>query len=234
MKKTIKLTFIMVMILLMTTATASAKSDKLMVKGEVLEIGVGTLTVESIKGEAYVISVPEDLDLADILVGDIVLIKAYPDEDGGWVANFVVETELEDESEAGEETSETEGGKENSAYCSDEKQEKDHPFAVKLAAKYDVTVEYVMTYFCDGFGMGQIMLALKTSQIEGIDADADALLAERGSGKGWGKIWKDHGLIGAAKNGNTPPGLLNKPEKGNGNGNGNGNNGNGNGNGNNK
>lgn len=59
---------------------------------------------------------------------------------------------------------------------------------------------------------GAIMLALKTSQIDGVLVDADTLLVERANGIGWGQIWKDMGLIGCEKNGHSPPGLLKKPD----------------------
>ena len=62
-----------------------------------------------------------------------------------------------------------------------------------------------MDYFCDGYGMGQIMLALKTSQIEGLEANADTLLSERANGIGWGVIWKELGLIGNEKDRHSPP-----------------------------
>jgi hypothetical protein len=73
-------------------------------------------------------------------------------------------------------------------------------------------VEWVMEYFCDGYGMGQIMLALKTSELEGIETNPDSLLAERANGVGWGNIWKNMGLIGSEREGHSPPGLLKKPE----------------------
>jgi hypothetical protein len=47
---------------------------------------------------------------------------------------------------------------------------------------------------------------------EAYDADADVLLAERASGKGWGQIWKEEGWIGNEKEAESPPGWLNKPD----------------------
>ena len=85
--------------------------------------------------------------------------------------------------------------------------------ASALADKYGVTTDWVMGYFCDGFGMGAIMLALKTQEISG--ADAGELLAQRANGKGWGAIWQDLKLIGSERDIQTPPGLLNKPNHGN-------------------
>jgi hypothetical protein len=88
------------------------------------------------------------------------------------------------------------GGKEESAYCSGEK-EKQHPVATKIAAVFDTTYEEVMGYFCDGFGFGQIILAYQTSLISGENV-AD-ILAKREAGMGWGQIWKELGFKGKPK-----------------------------------
>lgn len=66
----------------------------------------------------------------------------------------------------------------------------------------------VMTWFChtsddgEGYGFGQIMLALQTSQILAdteSPVEADALLAMRADGLGWGEIWKTLGFNGKPK-----------------------------------
>jgi len=100
----------------------------------------------------------------------------------------------------------------NSAYCAEGKQDKPHPFATKMAERYGVSEGWIMGYFCDGYGMGQIMLALKTGEIEGIGADPEILLDERANGLGWGVIWKGLGLIGSEREGHSPPGLLKRPD----------------------
>jgi hypothetical protein len=56
------------------------------------------------------------------------------------------------------------------------------------------------------------MLAIKTSQLEGATASVDELLTSRADGNGWGQIWKGLGLIGSEKDGNSPPGLLHRPD----------------------
>ena len=68
-----------------------------------------------------------------------------------------------------------------------------------------------METFCDGYSMGAIMLALKTSKMEGA-YPAGKLLEDRVQGTGWGQIWKDLDLIGSEKDGHSPPGLLNRPD----------------------
>jgi hypothetical protein len=107
------------------------------------------------------------------------------------------------------------GGKAASAYCSGEK-DKEHPFAAGIAETYDADLEEVMGYFCQGFGFGQIMLALQTGKMENVDASVADMLAARESGQGWGQIWKDMDLIGNKDHGKSPPGQLKKPDKGKG------------------
>lgn len=119
----------------------------------------------------------------------------------------------------------------------------------RIANDFGVTVEEVMALRCDGYGFGEIVLALSLANG---DADKlDEILAMREDGYGWGRIkklaWKDEdqtALVGPAGRGKGR--LLDKVPRearlvrevgggnGNGNGNGRGNNGNnGNGKGNN-
>lgn len=105
-----------------------------------------------------------------------------------------------------------EGFKDNSAFCALDKQDKPHPLAPKIAERYGVSEGIVMGYFCEGYSIGAIMLAIKTSQLEGATANPGDLLAKRAAGNAWGLIWKGLGLIGSEKNGHSPPGLLNKPD----------------------
>jgi hypothetical protein len=71
-----------------------------------------------------------------------------------------------------------------------------------------------MGYFCEGYGMGGIMLALKTRDLlDGSDPDLGELLERRAQGEGWGQIWKGLKLIGSEKEGHSPPGLLNRPDQ---------------------
>jgi hypothetical protein len=77
-----------------------------------------------------------------------------------------------------------------------------HPFGERLASRYEVDYEILQGWFCDGFGWGQIMLALKTSAITG--DDFEGLLERRGSGEGWGQIWQDLKLIGRPEDAGPP------------------------------
>jgi hypothetical protein len=70
-----------------------------------------------------------------------------------------------------------------------------HPVAERLAESYEVPYEDIMTWFCDGnYGMGEIMLALKTG--EKMDVPAADLLERKTELGGWGKVWQELGLIG--------------------------------------
>jgi hypothetical protein len=70
-----------------------------------------------------------------------------------------------------------------------------HPRATELAEEYDVAAEQVMTWFCEGgYGFGDILLALKTSQETGVPAGD--LLARKTELGGWGEVWQELGLIG--------------------------------------
>jgi hypothetical protein len=216
MKKTLIAALLVLMITLLAVGPAAAKKDKLNVKGEVSAVGGGSVTVETKKGETYVIGLPEGIEPGAIQVGDAVLIKAVAGEDGGWKAvtvkvigkgDDVDDDDDGDEIENGDDDDDDgNGGKGNSAFCAADKQVKPHPLAPKLAERYGVSEEMVMGYFCEGYSIGAIMLAIKTSQIEGTSVDVGTLLAGRDTGKGWGLIWKELGLIGSEKQGHSPPG----------------------------
>ncbi len=70
-----------------------------------------------------------------------------------------------------------------------------HPVGSSLAAQYDVPYETVMTWFCDdGFGFGEIMIALRVGDAVG-EEPAD-LLTQSVEMDGWGHVLQSLGLIG--------------------------------------
>jgi len=210
--KRITLTVVLVLLLsTLMTGPVSAKNDKINIKGEVTEVGAETITVLSNKGATYVVVVPDGFDLSAVQIGDAVLVKGRIGADGNVLAESIkLVGNGNDQAANDEDQSEVEKG--NSAFCADGKQEKPHPLAARIAERYSVTESWVMEHFCAGYGMGQIMLALKTGEIEGIEADPDSLLTDRSNGVGWGNIWKNLGLIGSEREGHSPPGLLKKPD----------------------
>ncbi len=191
------------LIALSVAVPALAAPGNKVIKGEVTVVGAATFSVLTNKGETVEVVPPAGFDLAALKVGDAVLVKGRLQADGKLAAEWVKKPGMD----ADDDMDKPEGDKDTSAYCSGA-QPKPHPVAAKLAEKYGVTVEWIMGYFCQGVGMGQIMLALRTAQITG--GDPAALLTQRTDGKGWGEIWKDAKLIGSEKSIQTPPGWLMK------------------------
>jgi len=211
MKRIILAIALILMLSLLVTGPVSAKNDKINIKGEVTEVGAGTITVLSNKGATYVVVVPDGFDLSAVQVGASVLVRGRIGAEGNVMADSIkLVGNGNDQDDNDEDQSEI--GKGNSAFCADDKQENPHPLAARIAERYEVTESWVMEHFCAGYGMGQIMLALKTGEIEGIETDPESLLTNRSNGVGWGNIWKNLGLIGSEREGHSPPGLLKKPD----------------------
>jgi hypothetical protein len=78
-----------------------------------------------------------------------------------------------------------------------------HPVAERLAEAYEDDVEYdqIMAWFCDGFGLGEIKLALETS--EGTGVSPGELLTESREMGGWGLVWQKYGLVGRGEDDDT-------------------------------
>jgi hypothetical protein len=225
MKKLFTIILIVVVAAVFTFGTVAASTNFTIIKGMVTEIEDDLVTVETKQGEIYQVHVPGDFDPKTLVIDDAVMAKAQPLEDGTWQAtSFHILDEDEDDVEEEEEDEEEDsnGTKLNSAFCDPDKQGRPHPLAVTIAARFEVEESWVMEHYCTGDSMGAIMLALKTSSFEGVDADADTILELRKSGAGWGQIWKELKLIGnerikedKVKEKNTPPGQLKKEEKDN-------------------
>ena len=208
MKKKLTISILVILVALLAAVPALAIPGKGAVKGEVTAVDP-VLTIETKKGESVVVVVPQDFDINAIEVGDWVLVKgsAGPGDsiEAEWVKQVGKGNDKNDDQDN------PEGKKDNSAFCAEDKQEKPHPLVAKVGERFAVPEEgWVMDYFCAGYGMGAIMLALKTSELDG--ADPAVLLAGRADGKGWGLIWKGLGLIGSEKEGHSPLGLLNRPD----------------------
>jgi hypothetical protein len=172
-------------------------------KGEVTSVNEdGTITMLSTRGYEVVVKLPANYV---VNLGDFIHVKGWAHEDGYILADWVKPGERDDEVED-KETGE--GSKYNSAFCSGRK-DKPHPVATGLSQTYAMPVEDIMNYFCNGHGFGQIMLALQTKAISGVDVSET--LGSRESGMGWGEIWKNMGLIGKPGQASSPPGHLKRP-----------------------
>lgn len=222
MKRILFTVFLALLVTLSSANFAAAKAPKVKITGEVVSFDAAFLTILSEDGTTYVVTVPEGYDTSALQVGDFVRVKGKTAADGTIAAGSIklVEADGEDGGEDGDgEEGEAEDGeiadnRANNAFCAEGKQEKPHPLAPKLADRYDVEEDWVMTKFCEGYSIGAIMLAIKTSQVEGMTVTADELLEQRAAGAGWGNIWKELGLIGSDKSDKTPPGQLKKQDNG--------------------
>ena len=156
-----------------------------------------------------VVTAPDGFDFKAIKRGDWVLIKGVAGSGDSMEAEWV--KQVSKGSGKNDNQDKPEGKKDNSAFCAEDKQDKPHPLVAKVDERFDVPEKgWVMEHFCAGYGMGAIMLALKTSELD--SADPGELLEARALGQGWGQIWKDKGLIGSEKEGQSPPGLLKRPD----------------------
>ena len=208
MKKIYPIAILVILITLVAAVPALAIPGKGAIKGEVVAVGPGEgrVTLETRRAEFVVVNLPLDFDV-EIAVGDWVLVKGTAGEDGSIDAEWVKPIG-KGKGKGNEEKAE--GKKDNSAFCDENKKDKPHPLAEKIGERFGVGEDWVMGYFCDGYGMGAIMLAVKTGQLDG--SDAEDLLEQRAEGQGWGQIWKEKGLIGSEKQGFSPPGHLKRPD----------------------
>ncbi len=211
MKKILTVSILVILVALLAAVPVLAIPGKGAVKGEVKEFGSDgrTVTIETKKGDLVVVAVPDGFNFKAIKPGDWVLVKGKVGVGDSIEAEWV--KQVGKGRGKNDDQDKPEGKKDNSAFCDQGKQDKAHPLVAEVGARFDVPEEgWVMDYFCDGYGMGAIMLALKTGELGG--GDPEVLLDERSNGKGWGQIWKDIGLIGSEKEGHSPPGLLNRPD----------------------
>jgi hypothetical protein len=207
MKKLLAVLFVFVFAAVSAVAPAGARPGKVILKGQVEAVNLeqGTVLLTTTLGIQETVVLPAGFYATLLAAGDWLLVKGVRQADGSLLAEVVKVVELKDEGE-----DDDPDDKQAGAFCAGGGQTFPHPVATKISAQYGVSVEWVMQYFCGGYGMGQIMLALKTGPAAGLEPEA--MLAMRAEGKGWGEIWQEAKLIGPDKD-KTPPGL-NKNEEG--------------------
>jgi len=215
MKKTSMILLIIFLFTLLFPGAVLAEKKSPIIKGDVISFdkNEGTILISTEEGNIIVVHVPPNFNFNDISEGSHVLVKVQQSQNGSVVADWIKEVNKGDDDleieEDGEEIEEKEGleGKFNSSYCSGEK-ENDHPFAAAIAETYGASVSDVMGYFCNGFGFGEIMLALQTHQMN--KEEISSMLDLRESNHGWGQIWQEMGMIGNPDKAKSPPGQLKK------------------------
>lgn len=210
MKRSIIFSSFVIFVTFLLASPVLAVSGKGVVKGEVTGLDSGTVTIKTQKGEIFEVALPEGNDSIAVEVGDWVLVKGSMDESGVIEADWFKPVG-KGRGKGKSDQDRPEGKKENSAFCAEDKQVKDHPLAANIAEHFDVSGEFVMGYFCEGYSMGAIMLALKTRDLDG--SDPGEVLKSRADGFGWGQIWKEKMLIGSEAEGHSPYGQLKKLEK---------------------
>lgn len=207
MKKLAIISMLVITLVLISATLVFAQSGIMNTKGEVTGIDLGERTFEMLttKGEVILVYVPTSFDLLSLEVGDFIHTKGRIQEDGTVLIDWVKDGEKDDGEVGGENGN---GSKANSAFCSGRK-DKPHPLAAGIFAKYDFPADEVMLYFCDGYGFGQIMLALHTEEMTGVRVSET--LGNRKEGLGWGQIWKKLNLVGKPGEASSPPGHLKRP-----------------------
>jgi hypothetical protein len=91
---------------------------------------------------------------------------------------------------------------------------KQQPEALRLAARFGVTYDEIMKWFCAGFGFGEIDLAYDLRNSSG--QTVDYIFGLRTSGLGWGEIRKQLATSSTLPNSNNSNGKSNGNGKGNG------------------
>ena len=147
--------------------------------------------LETETGEIITIYTDSDFDFTSIQISDQVKVEGQVNEDGSINASLTEVNQSEDDDT--EQLDPADSSTLNTGYyCS--QSEDPHPFGARLAERFESDYSTMQTWFCEGSGWGEIMLAMKTSKIT--EGDPAELIAARKDGSGWGQIWQEAGLIG--------------------------------------
>ena len=159
----------------------AATGDAATLTGVILSIDDvnSSFQVETTEGVVYTIHPGLDFDYTSIVVGDEISLNGVEAEDGSIdLTDFTVSVD--------------EDGKAQGFYCIQSLVQ--HPAVLNLSQRFGVDYATIQSMFCNGAGIGEIMLAFETAQISG--GDPADLLAQRVEGAGWGQIWHELGLQG--------------------------------------
>lgn len=174
-------------------ATAQETGDEVEIIGTVISIDdtSRSFVVETQGSILYTVYACQGFDFIKIQESDIVEVEGALNEDGS-IAAAKIKVKMQDDDDLDDLS--------DGYYCT--QSDVEHPFGARLAERYGVDYAVLQAWFCEGFGWGQIMLALITSQITG--EEPGVYLESRDGGSGWGQIWKMLGLIGRNENTNSP------------------------------
>ena len=179
-------------------AAAIKPVDDVTIRGVVVAIAEDGLSfqVQTEQGEVYTVIPDVEFDLASLQGGSLVKVDGAWNEDGTLAARRIRLQDPDDDLEPPEDGEDPA----DSYYC--RQAEDQHPFGARLVERYGVDYATLQSWFCEGFGWGQIMLALQTGELVG--SDPAALLQARRDGRGWGLIWQELDLIGRPEDGGPP------------------------------
>jgi len=176
------------MLVLFTVFPAFAQTETA-VTGTVLSIDAvaGTFTIGTESGDTLTVTPPAGFDLTTLTVGDSVEIQ------GTLAESSLSATSIAPVAEDG--TGDGDGdGRNNGSHCANS--DSSQPALDKLSSEFNADYAQLLDWFCKGgFGVGEIMLALRTSQtMEGLSAQE--ILELKTELNGWGRVWQQLGLIG--------------------------------------
>ncbi|NMC54544.1 MAG: hypothetical protein GYA48_13005 [Chloroflexi bacterium] len=159
------------------------------ITGEVVAIVLPTETEPGsfdVQTESGIVTVfpGEGYDFTMLEMGDMVMVSGAENEDGSLAAEEIT---IEEPQEPEEPMYPNEG-----YYCT--QSEDMHPMGARLAERYEMDYTTLQGWFCEGYGWGQVMLALQTGTA--MEMDPAMLLEARDAGEGWGNIWQELGMIG--------------------------------------
>jgi len=171
-----------------STIPAFAATDTT-VTGTVLSVDTtaGTFQIGTENGDTLTVTPPAGFDLTTLTVGDTVAIQ------GTLEASSLSATSIAPVAEDG--TGDGDGdGRNNGSHCTNP--DSSQPALDKLSSEFNADYVQLLDWFCTGgYGVGEIMLALRTSQsMEGLSAQE--ILELKTELNGWGKVWQQLGLIG--------------------------------------
>lgn len=143
-----------------------------------------------------IVVAPADAFLpADLKVGDAVTVLGILTDDGTLIAislELVTDLEEDDLDEVGDELEEeVEEPAEDDSLMTCVGADP-HRVAKAIADHYELDYETVIGWHCDGFGFGDIAIALKLA--EEMETDVEDLLAQFAEGTGWGVMMKEAGI----------------------------------------
>ncbi len=209
MRKTFSLSVLALLVTFLfafPVAPAYAQSEATELSGVVTAIGAehGVFLLQTEAGQNIVVYAPPGFDLTTLTVGVTVTVSGTWNADGSFAASAIQNAAPTEEPSATptpepaetptDEPIETPTGR--GFYC--QEGAPPHPFGARIAERYGVDYQQVKQYFCEGFGWGQIVLAMHTARMmEGVDPNA--LLEARRNGQGWGEIWHGLGILGRPK-----------------------------------